>query len=261
MLIFWAVLGGFLLDAVFGDPAWLPHPVVLMGRCITALENHLRTALPKTPQGELVGGGVVAVVLPLGTLAVTGLACHLAAALHPALGLALQMFWCAQALAAKGLVQESRNVYRELVKGDLPAARRAVARIVGRDTQALTAEGVTKAAVETVAENASDGVIAPLFYMLIGGAPLALTYKAINTMDSMLGYKNEKYLYFGRCAAKLDDAANWLPSRLAALLWVAAAALTGNSARGAWRIWRRDRHNHASPNSAQIGRASCRERV
>ena len=251
MLIFWAVLGGFLLDAVFGDPAWLPHPVVLMGRCITALENHLRTALPKTPQGELVGGGVVAVVLPLGTLAVTGLACHLAAALHPALGLALQMFWCAQALAAKGLVQESRNVYRELVKGDLPAARRAVARIVGRDTQALTVEGVTKAAVETVAENASDGVIAPLFYMLIGGAPLALTYKAINTMDSMLGYKNEKYLYFGRCAAKLDDAANWLPSRLAALLWVAAAALTGNSARGAWRIWRRDRHNHASPNSAQ----------
>lgn len=251
MLIFWAVLGGFLLDAVFGDPAWLPHPVVLMGRCITALENHLRTALPKTPQGELVGGGVVVAVLPLGTLAVTGLACHLAAALHPALGLALQMFWCAQALAAKGLVQESRNVYRELVKGDLPAARRAVARIVGRDTQALTAEGVTKAAVETVAENASDGVIAPLFYMLIGGAPLALTYKAINTMDSMLGYKNEKYLYFGRCAAKLDDAANWLPSRLAALLWVAAAVLTGNSARGAWRIWRRDRHNHASPNSAQ----------
>ena len=251
MLIFWAVLGGFLLDAVFGDPAWLPHPVVLMGRCITALENHLRTALSKTPQGELVGGGVVVAVLPLGTLAVTGLACHLAAALHPALGLALQMFWCAQALAAKGLVQESRNVYRELVKGDLPAARRAVARIVGRDTQALTAEGVTKAAVETVAENASDGVIAPLFYMLIGGAPLVLTYKAINTMDSMLGYKNEKYLYFGRCAAKLDDAANWLPSRLAALLWVAAAALTGNSARGAWRIWRRDRHNHASPNSAQ----------
>ena len=251
MLIFWAVLGGFLLDALFGDPAWLPHPVVLMGRCISALEKHLRTALPKTPRGELAGGAAVAAVLPLGTLAVTGLACHLAAALHPALGLALQMFWCAQALAAKGLVQESRNVYRELVKGDLPAARRAVARIVGRDTQALTAEGVTKAAVETVAENASDGVIAPLFYMLIGGAPLALTYKAINTMDSMLGYKNEKYLYFGRCAAKLDDAANWLPSRLAALLWVAAAALTGNSARGAWRIWRRDRHNHASPNSAQ----------
>ena len=230
MLIFWAVLGGFLLDALFGDPAWLPHPVVLMGRCISALEKHLRTALPKTPWGELAGGAAVAAVLPLGTLAVTGLACWAAARLHPALGLALQMLWCGQALAAKGLAQESRNVYKELAKGDLPAARRAVARIVGRDTQNLTAAGVTRAAVETVAENASDGVIAPLLYMLLGGAPLALTYKAINTMDSMLGYKNEKYLYFGRCAAKLDDAANWLPSRLAALLWVAAAALTGNSA-------------------------------
>ena len=161
------------------------------------------------------------------------------------------MFWCAQALAARGLVQESTNVYKELVKPDLPAARRAVSRIVGRDTAALTAEGVTKAAVETVAENASDGVIAPLFYMLLGGAPLALTYKAINTMDSMLGYKNEKYLYFGRIPAKLDDAANYLPSRLAALLWVAAAAFTRNDAKGAWKIWRRDRRRHASPNSAQ----------
>ena len=161
------------------------------------------------------------------------------------------MFWCGQALAAKGLMQESMNVYRELVKDDLPAARKAVSRIVGRDTEALTAEGVTKAAVETVAENASDGVIAPLLYMLLGGAPLALTYKAINTMDSMLGYKNEKYLYFGRAAAKLDDVANYIPSRLAALLWIMAAAFTRNDAKGAWRIWRRDRRNHASPNSAQ----------
>ncbi len=251
MLIFWAVLGGFVLDTIFADPVWLPHPVVLMGRCISALEKRLRAALPKTPKGELVGGGIVAAVLPLGTLVLTGAACWLAAKLHPALGLALQMFWCGQALAAKGLRQESMNVYKELQKGDLPAARKAVARIVGRDTQNLTAEGVTKAAVETVAENTSDGVIAPLLYMLIGGAPLALTYKAINTMDSMLGYKNEKYLYFGRCAAKLDDATNWLPSRLAGLLWVAAAALTGNSTAGAWKIWQRDRRNHASPNSAQ----------
>ena len=251
MLIFWAVLGGFVLDTLFGDPAWLPHPVVLMGRCITAMEKRLRTILPETPRGELAGGAVVAAVLPLGTLAITGFACRVMEKLHPVLGLALQMFWCGQALAAKGLVQESRNVYKELVKGDLPAARRAVARPVGRNTQNLTAEGGTKAAVEAVGENASDGVIAPLLYMLIGGAPLALTYKAINTMDSMLGYKNEKYLYFGRCAAKLDDAANWLPSRLAALLWVAAAALTGGSARGAWQIWRRDRRCHASPNSAQ----------
>ena len=246
-----AVLGGFVLDAVFGDPAWLPHPVVLMGKCISKLEKTLRARFPKTQQGELLAGAVLAFCLPVGTFLLTSAVCLLAAKISPWLGLAVQMFWCGQALAAKGLVQESRNVYNKLVKPDLPAARKAVSRIVGRDTENLTAEGVTKAAVETVAENASDGVIAPLLYMLLGGAPLALTYKAVNTMDSMVGYKNETYLYFGRAAAKLDDVANYIPSRLAALLWAAAAALTGNDAKGAWRIWRRDRRNHASPNSAQ----------
>ena len=224
-----AVLGGFVLDTLFGDPPWLPHPVVLMGKAISALEKRLRARMPQTPQGELLGGAVVAFTLPVGTFLLTSLVCLGAAKLSPWLGLAVQTFWCGQALAAKGLAQESTNVYRALIKPDLPAARKAVSRIVGRDTQNLTLEGVTKAAVETVAENASDGVIAPLLYMLLGGAPLALTYKAINTMDSMLGYKNEKYLYFGRAAAKLDDVANYLPSRLAG----------------------RDRRCHASPNSAQ----------
>ena len=251
MMTVWAVVGGFVLDALFGDPAWLPHPVVFMGKAIARLEGFLRPRLPKTPKGEVLGGAIVAFCLPVGTLLFTGAVCRGAARLHPLLGLAVQMFWCAQALAARGLMQESTNVYKELIKPDLPAARRAVSRIVGRDTAALTAEGVTKAAVETVAENASDGVIAPLFYMLLGGAPLALTYKAINTMDSMLGYKNERYLYFGRVPAKLDDAANYIPSRLAGLLWVAAAAFTHNDAKGAWKIWRRDRRRHASPNSAQ----------
>ena len=251
MMTVWAVLGGFVLDALFGDPAWLPHPVVYMGKAISKLEKFLRPRLPKTPQGELLGGAIVAFCLPVGTFLLTGLVCWGAARLHPLLGLAVQMFWCGQALAARGLVQESTNVYKELKKPDLPGARKAVSRIVGRDTAELTAEGVTKAAVETVAENASDGVIAPLLYMLIGGAPLALTYKAINTMDSMLGYKNEKYLYFGCVPAKLDDVANYIPSRLAGLLWVAAAAFTHNDAKGAWKIWRRDRRNHASPNSAQ----------
>ena len=251
MMTVWAVLGGFVLDALFGDPAWLPHPVVYMGKAISKLEKFLRPRLPKTPQGELLGGAIVAFCLPVGTFLLTGLVCWGAARLHPLLGLAVQMFWCGQALAARGLVQESTNVYKELKKPDLPGARKAVSRIVGRDTAELTAEGVTKAAVETVAENASDGVIAPLLYMLIGGAPLALTYKAINTMDSMLGYKNEKYLYFGRVPAKLDDVANYIPSRLAALLWVAAAAFTHNDAKGAWKIWRRDRRRHASHNSAQ----------
>ena len=188
-MIEYAVLGGFVLDCLFGDPAWLPHPVVYMGKAISALEKRLRARLPKTPQGELLGGAIVAFCLPVGTFLLTSLVCLGAARISPWLGLAVQMFWCGQALAAKGLAQESTNVYRELVKPDLPAARRAVSRIVGRDTQDLTLEGVTRAAVETVAENASDGVIAPLLYMLIGGAPLALTYKAINTMDSMLGYK------------------------------------------------------------------------
>ena len=251
MMTVWAVLGGFVLDAIFGDPAWLPHPVVYMGKAISALEKRLRARLPKTPQGELLGGAIVAFCLPVGTFLLTSLVCLGAARISPWLGLAVQMFWCGQALAAKGLVQESTNVYAELKKGSLPAARKAVSRIVGRDTEALTAEGVTRAAVETVAENASDGVIAPLLYMLLGGAPLALTYKAINTMDSMVGYKNEKYLYFGRAAAKLDDVANYIPSRLAALLWIMAAAFTRDDAKGAWRIWRRDRRNHASPNSAQ----------
>ena len=250
-MILQAVVGGFVLDALFADPAWLPHPVVLMGKCISKLEKTLRARFPKTQQGELLAGAVLAFCLPVGTFLLTSAVCLLAAKISPWLGLAVQMFWCGQALAAKGLVQESRNVYNKLVKPDLPAARKAVSRIVGRDTENLTAEGVTKAAVETVAENASDGVIAPLLYMLLGGAPLALTYKAVNTMDSMVGYKNETYLYFGRAAAKLDDVANYIPSRLAALLWAAAAALTGNDAKGAWRIWRRDRRNHASPNSAQ----------
>jgi adenosylcobinamide-phosphate synthase len=149
------------------------------------------------------------------------------------------------------LKKESENVRRKLVSGTLAEARKAVGRIVGRDTAELSDAGVTRAAVETVAENFSDGEIAPLFYMLIGGAPLALAYKAVNTMDSMVGYKNEDYIDFGRAAAKLDDAANFLPSRLAAILLIAAAPLVGLDGKNALRIWRRDRRKHASPNSAQ----------
>ena len=251
MTICVAAFLGFLLDLWLADPGWMPHPVVLMGKYITRLEEVLRSRFPATPKGERAAGCVLAVLLPVGTLVLTGAICLLAGRIHPLLGLAVQTFWCWQALAVKGLAEESKNVYRQLAAEDLPGARRAVARIVGRDTQALTEEGVTKAAVETVAENFSDGVVAPLFYMMIGGAPLALCYKAVNTMDSMIGYKNQRYLQFGRAAAKLDDAANYLPSRLAAVFWILAAGLTGQDAPNAWRIWRRDRRNHASPNSAQ----------
>lgn len=246
-----AALCGFVIDLFLGDPAWMPHPVVFMGRCISALEKLLRRIFPKTPKGELAGGVVLAAVLPLGTLVFTGLCVWGLGLVHPVFSFCLQVLWCWQALAVKGLRQESENVRHALVSGTLDDARKAVSRIVGRDTAALSREGVIRAAVETVAENFSDGVVAPLFWMLIGGAPLALAYKAVNTMDSMVGYKNDRYLYFGRAAAKLDDAANWLPSRLAALLLVAAAPLTGQNTGRAFALWRRDRRKHASPNSAQ----------
>lgn len=251
MGIVFAALGGFVLDLLLGDPAWMPHPVVLMGRCITSLEGRLRAVFPRTPRGERAGGTVLAAALPLGTLALTLLLLRLCRLLHPALELALETLWCWQALAARGLAAESRRVFQALERGTLEEARKSVGRIVGRDTAALSPQGVIRAAVETVAENFSDGVAAPMVYMLLGGAPLALCCKAVNTMDSMVGYRNERYLHFGRRAAKLDDLVNLLPSRLAALLLILAAGLTGEDLRGAWRIWRRDRFCHASPNSAQ----------
>lgn len=244
-------LAAYLLDALLGDPVWLPHPVVAMGRAITGLEHLLRRLFSSTNTGLLAAGCVLAALLPLGSFCIAAGALLLAGRVHPLLALALNAFWGGQCLAVRDLRKEAMAVYACLKQNDLPAARKAVGRIVGRDTAALTAEGVTKAAVETVAENFSDGVFAPMFYLAIGGAPLALAYKAVNTMDSMVGYKNEKYLYFGRAAAHLDDIANWLPSRLAALLWILCAGLCGQSMQGAWRIWRRDRHCHASPNSAQ----------
>ena len=251
MLIAAAILCGFLLDALLGDPAWLPHPVVLMGKAISALEKRLRSWFPKTPDGEKKAGRVLAVTLPLGTLLISGGLCVGLMLLHPVLGFLLQTFWCWQALAMKGLAVESGNVYRALTTASLPEARKAVARIVGRDTAALTEQGVTRAAVETVAENASDGVVAPLFYMAIGGGVLGFFYKAANTMDSMVGYRNERYEDFGRAAAKLDDIVNFIPARLSALLMIIAAVLPGYSAKDGWRIWRRDRFQHKSPNSAQ----------
>ena len=249
-LILTAVLA-FLLDLLLGDPAKLPHPVVWMGKAITSLEKGLRKTFPTTPRGEMTAGTILVLFLTLGTLALTIVLLWAVAQVHVLLWFALEVFWGWQALALKGLGQESRRVYMALTTGTLDQARQAVARIVGRDTQCLDEAGVTRAAVETVAENFSDGVAAPLFYYLIGGAPLALCYKAINTMDSMVGYRTETYLYFGRPAARLDDVANYLPARLSALLLVAAAWLLGEDGRGAWRIWRRDRRNHASPNSAQ----------
>lgn len=251
MLILCAAVCAFVLDLLFGDPAWLPHPVVVMGRYITWFERRIRPRFPATRNGELGGGALLALSLPALTFAVTLGACLLARRVHWGVELALQTIWCAQALAARGLATESGHVCEALRAGNLPAARTAVARIVGRDTARLDAEGVAKAAVETVAENFSDGVAAPLLCMFLGGAPFAMLYKSINTLDSMVGYTSEKYRYFGRFSAKLDDAANYLPSRLAALTMIAAASMTGHDARAAWRIWRRDANKHLSPNAGQ----------
>ena len=251
MSILYCALAGFFLDLLLGDPAWMPHPVVYMGKGITFLEKRFRPEFPATPKGEYRAGLCLALSLTLDTLLASCLLLWLAGKVHPWLQYALMVLWSWQVLAMKGLASESGRVYDRLKHGTLEEARAAVSRIVGRDTQSLTAESVTKAAVETVAENFSDGVVAPLFYLIIGGAPLALCYKAINTMDSMIGYKNEKYLFFGRAAAKLDDGVNYIPARMSALLLILAAFLGGENARSAWRIWRRDRRNHASPNAAQ----------
>ena len=251
-----AMLLGFLLDLAFGDPRWLPHPVVGMGHTISAAEKRLRAAFPDTPEGLRRAGAVLAFCLPVATLVLSDIVLWAAGLIWWPLQLVLETLMCYQALAACELRRQTVVVGRHLQEGDLPAARTAVSMVVGRDTASLDEAGVTRAAVETVAENAADGVIAPLFFMAIGGGPLALAYKAVNTMDSMIGYKNERYLDFGRTAARLDDVCNWIPSRLAALLMVAVSAPLGFDAASAWRIWRRDWSLSTSPNSGQT-EAAC----
>ena len=246
-----ALLTGYVLDLIFGDPRQIYHPIRIIGNLIAVLEKGIRKVFPKTSRGELAGGTVLAVLVVLICTAVPAALLGLAAWIHPVVYWLLASFWCWQILATKSLKTESMKVYAPLKEGDLPAARRAVAMIVGRDTERLTEEGVAKAAVETVAENTSDGIVAPLIFLALGGPALGFFYKAVNTMDSMVGYKNERYLYFGRTAARLDDMLNFLPSRISAWLMILAAAILGMDGKNAKRIYLRDRKNHASPNSAQ----------
>lgn len=241
----------FLLDLLLGDPSWMPHPVVWMGEAITWAEPRLRSLFPADPDGERRAGRLLAAGLPLLTFLLTAGILRFLRRIFPPAAFLLALIWGWQSLALRDLRKESTAVYCCLRQRSLQDARAAVSRIVGRDTENLDREGVIRAAVETVAENFSDGVIAPMFYLLLGGAPLALCYKAVNTMDSMVGYRNERYLYFGRAAARLDDVANLIPARLSALLLIAAAFLCGEDAGNAARIWKRDRRKHASPNAAQ----------
>lgn len=246
-----ACIAGFLLDFLFGDPVWLYHPVRIIGNFISFGEKTLRRLFPKSPGGELAAGTILWFLTAGLSFLIPSAVLVGAQIIHPALRLLVESFWCYQILAARCLVKESGKVYDRLKENDLSGARKAVSMIVGRDTENLTYEGVTKAAVETVAENTSDGVTAPLLFLLLGGAPLGFLYKAVNTMDSMLGYKNEKYLYFGRFPARMDDVFNYIPSRITALLMITAAFLTGMDGKNAWRIYLRDRRKHASPNAAQ----------
>ena len=241
---------GFVLDLVLGDPYWLWHPIRAIGWWISVCEKLIRKLFPDTEKGLLAGGVLLVILvtgvstaLPLGIL-------YAAGKVSPWLRLVLESIMCYQLLATKSLKTESMKVYQELVKPDLKGARYAVSMIVGRDTENLTEEGVAKAAVETVAENTSDGIIAPMLFMAIGGAVGGFFYKSVNTMDSMVGYKNDRYLYLGRCAAKFDDVLNYIPARISAWLMIFATRFVGLDTANARKIYLRDRYNHASPNSA-----------
>lgn len=246
-----ALLLGFLIDALLGDPRSIPHPVIAIGRLISALEKLLRRLFPATPSGERAAGGVLWLLTVTLSGGVPLLVLRLAARFSPWLRFALETVMVWQILAARSLRDESMKVCDALREGDLEKSRYAVSMIVGRDTSVLDEQGVARAAVETVAENCSDGVIAPMFYLALGGAPLGFLYKAVNTMDSMLGYVEPPYRDIGFFPARLDDVFNYVPARLAARLMLLGGGLLGMDMREGWRIYRRDRRNHASPNSAQ----------
>ncbi|MBR2219387.1 MAG: cobalamin biosynthesis protein CobD, partial [Phascolarctobacterium sp.] len=245
-----AIVAGFILDLIFGDPHSLPHPICLIGNFISFLERSLRKIFGFSNNGLLFGGGVLVLIVISTCFVLPYALLYLAGMVNPWLAFALETLMFYQIFATKCLRDESMKVYYALQKGDLDEARLMLSWIVGRDTKNLSEAEVTKGAVETIAENTADGIVAPMFYMFLGGAPLAFLYKGINTMDSMVGYKNEKYLYFGRCAAKLDDVANFIPARITGLLMIGAAYFLNLDVQGAWKTFWRDRYNHLSPNSA-----------
>lgn len=251
-----ALLIGFILDFIFGDPHWLPHPIRAIGKLISVLEVTLRRAFPKTEKGKLAGGVVLVILASAIPTALTFLLQWLSSLISSFLALILEAAVCYQMLAARSLRDESMKVYKALKIRTIDDARDAVSMIVGRDTDSLDEAGVVKAAVETVAENACDGVIAPLIFMALGGAPVGVFYKACNTMDSMVGYKNDRYLFFGRAAALWDDVLSFIPARLSGLILCLAAFVSGFDGKDALRVFRRDRKKHKSPNSAHT-EAAC----
>ena len=243
-LVTW-ILAALVLDFILGDPRWLPHPVRLIGRAAMALEAPMRKRFlnPKT------AGNVTAAVIIVGTALVTAGLLWGAQKIHPLADDVLSVILLYTTFAARGLASHSYAVYKALKAGDIPLARQQVAKMVGRDTEQLDEKGIVRAAVESVAENSVDGVVAPLFFAFLLGPVGAMTYKAISTLDSTFGYKNEKYIDFGWASAKIDDLANYIPARLSLLLIPLASVFTDSSPIGAWRMCWRDARKHASPNS------------
>jgi adenosylcobinamide-phosphate synthase len=241
------VILALLLDLAFGDPRWFPHPVIGIGKLALAVEKPLRKRLPLK-----IAGVVAVIIVILTTVLVVTICCWLAGLIHPLVGDLVSILLIYTALAMQSLRTHALAVFHPLVKGDLVTARAQVKMLVGRDTDDLDEEEITRATVESVAENTVDGVTAPLLFALIAGAPGIFFYKAVNTLDSTFGYKNERYLQFGWASAKFDDLVNFLPARISALLVPFSAALIGLEAKQAWTIFKRDRHNHPSPNGGQI---------
>ena len=245
----YAIIIGFIIDFFVGDPHAIPHPVVAIGKLISFLDRKLR--IGDSDKRDILRGVWTVLIVSAVSIAVPSFILFIMWKIHPVAYLAVNSIMCAQIVAARELVRECSAVEKAIEKGDVEGARKAVSYVVGRDTEALDKEDICRAAVETIAENGSDGVIAPLFWMFLFGAVGGFFYKAVNTMDSMLGYKNEKYLYFGRAAAKTDDFVNFIPSRISALLMIVSCPLCHLDGKNAFRIFRRDRFKHKSPNAAQ----------
>lgn len=242
------VILAFLLDLLVGDPAWIPHPVVLIGKAIEKLERFCRW-VAKNPAALKITGILTAVIIVAGSWGLTFLLAQWVFSLNYWAGAVLSIWLISTTIAARGLSRAAGEIYSLLLNGNLAEARRKVGMIVGRDTGQMESGSVIRASVETVAENIVDGVVAPLFYAFIGGAPLAMAYRAVNTLDSMLGYKNERYINFGMASARLDDIANYIPARLTGLFLLASARILGMSAKEALQAVLRDASDHPSPNS------------
>ncbi|HIS62087.1 MAG TPA: cobalamin biosynthesis protein CobD [Candidatus Scybalomonas excrementigallinarum] len=251
MILFFKIIAGFFLDCMLGDPHSIKHPVQRIGSYITFTEKWCRKMAKGDKKKEVIAGGILCGTTVFVSYFVIWAILYIAGIFHPLLRHGIEVWFIYRILASKSLVTETLKVYQKLKEEDLIGARKELSYLVGRDTEELSKEEVIKATIETIAENTSDGVIAPLFFIAIGGAPLGMAYKAVNTLDSMVGYRNEKYEYLGKVSAKCDDICNLIPARISAFLILAVCALLGYDGKKGVEVYARDRYKHLSPNSAQ----------